>query len=99
VTGESVPVRKKEWIEGDNVPTPGGEDIPVVYSGSMIVQGNGLVKVYATALDTEIGKIGKALDSVGEETTQLKREMGTLVKRLAFIGILLCILVIQGAIY
>jgi Ca2+-transporting ATPase len=94
LTGESVPVRKKEWIEGDNVPTPGGEDIPVVYSGSMIVQGNGLVKVYATALDTEIGKIGKALDSVGEETTQLKREMGTLVKRLAFIGILLCILVI-----
>jgi Ca2+-transporting ATPase len=94
LTGESVPVRKKEWIEGDNIPTPGGEDIPVVYSGSMIVQGNGLVKVYATALDTEIGKIGKALDSVREEPTQLKREMSTLVKRLAFIGILLCILVI-----
>ena len=94
LTGESVPVRKKEWGEGDNIPTPGGEDIPVVYSGSMIVQGNGLVKVYATALDTEIGKIGKALDSVREEPTQLKREMGTLVKRLAFIGILLCILVI-----
>ena len=94
LTGESVPVRKKEWSEGDNIPTPGGEDIPVVYSGSMIVQGNGLVRVYATALDTEIGKIGKALDSVREEPTQLKREMGTLVKRLAFIGILLCILVI-----
>ena len=94
LTGESVPVRKKEWSKGDNIPTPGGEDIPVVYSGSMIVQGNGLVRVYATALDTEIGKIGKALDSVREEPTQLKREMGTLVKRLAFIGILLCILVI-----
>ena len=45
-------------------------------------------------MNTEIGKIGKALDSVREEPTQLKREMGTLVKRLAFIGILLCILVI-----
>src|SRR5664279_5028775 len=60
----------------------------------MIVQGNGLVKVTATAINTEIGKIGKALDSVKEEPTQLKREMGTLVKRLAIIGILLCILVI-----
>jgi Ca2+-transporting ATPase len=94
LTGESVPVRKREWTEGDDNFIPGGDDIPVVYSGSMIVQGNGLVKVTATALNTEIGKIGKALDSVKEEPTRLKREMGTLVKRLAIIGILLCILVI-----
>jgi Ca2+-transporting ATPase len=94
LTGESVPVRKREWKEGDDFCIPGGEEIPVVYSGSMIVQGNGLVKVYATALNTEIGKIGKALDSVKEEPTQLKSEMSTLVKRLAFIGIFLCILVI-----
>jgi Ca2+-transporting ATPase len=94
LTGESVPVRKREWTEGDNSFLPGGDDIPVVYSGSMIVQGNGLVKVTATAINTEIGKIGKALDSVKEEPTQLKREMGTLVKRLAIIGFFLCILVI-----
>jgi Ca2+-transporting ATPase len=94
LTGESVPVRKREWTEGDNIFIPGGDDIPVVYSGSMIVQGNGLVKVTATAINTEIGKIGKALDSVKEEPTRLKKEMGTLVKRLAIIGILLCLLVI-----
>jgi Ca2+-transporting ATPase len=94
LTGESVPVGKREWIENDKICTPGGEDIPFVYSGSMIVQGNGLVKVYATALNTEIGKIGKALESVSEEPTQLKREMGSLVKRLTIIGIFLCILVI-----
>ena len=94
LTGESVPVRKREWVDGDNILIPGGDDLPFVYSGSMIVQGIGLVKVTATALNTEIGKIGKALDSVREEPTRLKKEMGTLVKRLAFIGILLCILVI-----
>jgi len=94
LTGESVPVRKREWTEGDTSFIPGGDDIPVVYSGSMIVQGNGLVKVTAAAMNTEIGKIGKALDSVKEEPTRLKREMGTLVKRLAIIGILLCFLVI-----
>jgi len=94
LTGESVPVRKREWTEGDNSFIPGGDEIPVVFSGSMIVQGNGLVRVIATATNTEIGKIGKALDSVKEEPTQLKREMGTLVKRLAIIGILLCFLVI-----
>ena len=68
LTGESVPVRKREWREGDNIFIPGGDDLPVVYSGSMIVQGNGLVKVTATALNTEIGKIGKA-------SNQLKKNL------------------------
>jgi P-type Ca2+ transporter type 2C len=94
LTGESMPVKKREWVEGDNSFIPGGDDIPVVYSGSMIVQGNGIVKVTATALNTEIGKIGKALESVKEEPTRLKKEMGTLVKRLTIIGIILCILVV-----
>ena len=94
LTGESVPVRKREWENSDNTFTPGGDDIPVVYSGSMIVQGNGIFRVTATATNTEIGKIGKALETVQEESTKLKREMGTLVKRLAIIGVSLCVLVI-----
>lgn len=94
LTGESVPVRKRQWAEGDITFIPGGDDLPAVYSGSMIVQGNGLVEVTATAINTEIGKIGKALDSVKEEPTRLTMEMRILVKRLAFIGILLCILVV-----
>ena len=94
LTGEPVPVSKREWKEGDTAFTPGGDDLPLVYSGSMIVQGNGVVRVVATALNTEIGKIGKALQSVKDEPTQLKREMGTLVKRLAIIGVVLCVLVV-----
>ncbi len=94
LTGESVPVRKRELTDEDGIFIPGGDDLPVVYSGSMIVQGNGLVKVKATGLNTEIGKIGKALESVKEEPTRLKKEMGILVKRLAIIGVLLCFLVI-----
>jgi Ca2+-transporting ATPase len=94
ITGESVPVRKRETKQGDSIFTPGGDDIPYVYSGSMIVQGNGIVRVIATGFQTEIGKIGIALESVKEEPTKLKKEMGVLVKRLAIIGASLCILVI-----
>ena len=94
LTGESVPVRKREWSPEDKTFTPGGDDLPVVYSGTMIVQGNGLVEVSETALDTEIGKIGKALESVREEPTKLKKEMGRLVKTLAFIGVVLCLIVV-----
>lgn len=94
LTGESVPVRKTEWNGTDQNILPGGDDLPFVYSGSMIVQGNGIVQVTAIGQNTEIGKIGKALDSVKEEDTRLKSEMSVLVKRLAIFGILLCVVVI-----
>jgi Ca2+-transporting ATPase len=94
LTGESVPVRKVDW-DGKNPGTqPGGDDLPFVYSGSMIVQGSGVAKVSATGMNTEIGKIGKAIGEVTEEPTRLKKEMGTLVKRLAITGFVLCLLVI-----
>ena len=94
LTGEPVPVRKAEWVEGTELSNPGGDDLPFVFSGSMIVQGNGIARVMATGLKTEIGKIGKALNEVKDEPTKLKREMGALVKKLAIIGILLCLVVI-----
>jgi len=94
LTGEPVPVRKAEWSEGTVQARPGGDDLPFVFSGSMIVQGNGIAKVTSTALNTEIGKIGKALNEVKDEPTKLKREMGTLVKKLAIIGVALCLVVI-----
>ena len=94
LTGESIPVRKREWSEDDVTFSPGGDDVPLVYSGSMIVGGNAIVKVLATGIHTEIGKIGKALESVKEEPTQLKREMGMLVKRLTWMGAILCVMVI-----
>lgn len=94
LTGESVPVSKREGKDGDVNTNPGGDDIPYVYSGSMVVQGNGVVKIIATGLNTEIGKIGKALESVTKEPTRLKKEMTVLIKRLAIIGILLCLVVV-----
>jgi P-type Ca2+ transporter type 2C len=94
LTGESVPVRKAEWNEKDRSQQPGGDDLPFIYSGSMVVQGNGIARVLATGMKTEIGRIGKALEDVKEEPTKLKKEMGRLVTKLAIIGIILCILVI-----
>lgn len=94
LTGESVPVQKSEWDGTKEKVHPGGDDLPFVYSGSLIVQGNGTARVTATGMQTEIGKIGKALEAVTEEVTKLKREMTTLIKKLTIIGILLCILVV-----
>ena len=94
LTGESVPVSKSERNETDVYTQPGGDELPFVYSGSMIVQGNGVVRVTAIGSNTEIGKIGKALDSVIEEPTKLKTEMAILVRRLAILGVSFCLIVI-----
>ena len=52
LTGESVPVRKSYWDKSESEATemgvPGGDDLPFVYSGSMIVQGQEIAKVIAT---------------------------------------------------
>lgn len=96
LTGEPVPVRKIEWDGRGSAEQPGGDDLPFVYSGSMIVQGNGIAKVSATAMDTEIGKIGKALEEVTEENTRLKSEIGVLVKKLTITGFILCLIVIAA---
>jgi len=96
LTGESAAVRKNDWDGTEKNIQPGGDDLPFVYSGSMIVQGNGIAMVTGTGINTEIGKIGKALEGVKEEPTRLKQEMGSLVKTLTIVAVVLCILVIVG---
>lgn len=90
LTGESVPVRKASWDGKSQSIRPGGNDLPFVYSGSLVISGRGLVKVHAIGSNTEMGKIGKSLVDIQEEDTLLKRETSKIVKNIAIIGFILC---------
>jgi len=94
LTGESMPVRKSEWDGKKTMERPGGEDLPFAYSGTMVVQGRGIGKVLTIGVQTEMGKIGKALETIKEENTLLQKETGKLVSRFTIIGGILCFLVI-----
>ena len=94
LTGESVPVRKTAASGIMDMGRPGGDDLPFVYSSTLVVQGQGIAQVQGTGLGTEIGKIGKALQAVEPEGTLLQKETGRLVRNLAIIGLSLCMLVI-----
>jgi Ca2+-transporting ATPase len=94
LTGESVPVHKHDWAGESDDTQPGGDDQPFVYSGSMVVQGNGLAKVTHIGMNTQIGKIGKSISEVEESPSRLKKEIGLLVKRLTIAGGILFVLVI-----
>jgi Ca2+-transporting ATPase len=86
LTGESVPVRKIFWKPGMQSDRPGGDDQPFVYSGTLVVQGQGLVEVRSTGIKTEMGKIGAVLQSVEREETRLKGEISRIVKTIALAG-------------
>ncbi len=73
---------------------PGGDGLPFVYSGTLIVRGSGIAEVRATGIKSEIGKIGKALQAVGVEETSLQKETSRIVKVLAVAGLSLCAVVI-----
>ncbi len=94
LTGESVPVRKVAWDGVLDMSRPGGEDLPFVFSGTLVVQGQGIAQVRATGIHTEMGKIGTALQTVQVEGTPLQREVGRLVRRVAVLGLSLCALVV-----
>ena len=98
LTGESVPVRKQAGEGGETPPAvmarPGGDDTPFIFSGTLAVQGQGVAEVKAIGAQTEIGKIGKALQTVEPERTLLQQETGRLVKRLTILGLSLCALVV-----
>jgi P-type Ca2+ transporter type 2C len=94
LTGESVPVRKAEGGENTGIRRPGGDDLPFVYSGTLIVQGRGVAKVAAIGAQTEMGRIGKALERITEEETLLKKETGRIVRIFSIAGIILCVLVV-----
>ena len=94
LTGESLPVRKSAGLEDMEMARPGGENLPFIYSGTLIVQGQGIAKVKAIGMDTELGKIGKSLQTLESEETLLQKETRRLVNRLALAGLLLCTLVV-----
>jgi Ca2+-transporting ATPase len=94
LTGESVPVNKDVWDGLSSYGRPSDDMKYMIYSGSMIVQGRGIARVIATGQNTEIGKIGKALQTLETEETNLQRQTGKIVKTFAIVGAMLCVLVV-----
>jgi Ca2+-transporting ATPase len=94
LTGESVSVRKMASENLEEIGRPGGDDQPFVYSSTLVVQGHGIAEVKGTGVQTEIGKIGKALQTVETEETGLQKQTARLVRNLSFLGLSLCVLVI-----
>ena len=94
LTGESVPVRKSDWDGSAVLKQPGGDDEPFVYSGTLVVQGQSLIQIQKTGIHTEIGKIGRSLQTLEVEKTTLEKHIAKMVRNLAITGISLSAFVV-----
>lgn len=94
LTGEAIAVRKSAAFGPETEPVlPGGDDLPLVFSGTLVVRGKGVAEVRATGAATEIGKIGKSLASVKPEPPRLYVQTRRIVLFLAVAGALVSVLV------
>jgi Ca2+-transporting ATPase len=94
LTGESIAVRKTHSAHDVAMARPGGEGTPFVYSGTLVVQGEGVALVQATGPRSELGKIGQSLRHIASEPPRLQTETRRLVGVFAAIGIAASLLVI-----
>jgi len=93
LTGESVPVRKSPGNISLSMARPGGDELPFVYSGTLVVQGHGVAEIKETGSQTELGRVGKALQTIEPEVSHLKTETKRVVGIMAVLGFSICALV------
>ena len=77
LTGESLSVFKNEKSE-----------VNQVFQGTIAASGLAICEVTAIGNQTQLGKIGKSIESIAEEKTPLQRQIGNFVKKLSGIGLL-----------
>lgn len=94
LTGESFPVRKVPTGDVRPLDRPGGDDLPSVFSGTLVTSGQGIVEIAATGARSELGKIGKALQQTKSEPTMLQTETRRIVRILAITGLGACCVVV-----
>ena len=84
LTGESIPITKSS-----------GE---IAFTGSLAVRGHGQARVIATGNETELGKIGKSIESIPYTRTHLQQSIDSIVKAIggfAFLTVIAIVIIYE----
>ena len=82
ITGESLPVNKSR------------DENNQVYQGTTAMSGLAICRVDAIGSNTQLGKIGKSLEQIEEESTPLQIQISHFVKKMALAGVLVFVMVL-----
>ena len=78
LTGESLAIFKNEKSENNQI-----------FQGTIAASGLAICKVTAIGNQTQLGKIGKSLESITEEKTPLQIQIGDFVKKMSIVGLVI----------
>lgn len=82
LTGESLAVLKKENTANNTV-----------FQGTIVASGMAICEVTAIGNQTQLGKIGKSIETIQEEKTPLQIQISDFVKKMSVIGLVIFALV------
>jgi len=82
LTGESLSVFKNETSE-----------IKQVFQGTIVATGLAICEVTAIGNQTQIGKIGKSIETIAEEKTPLQIQITNFVTKMSIIGLVIFVIV------
>ena len=98
LTGESEAVHKHcGAIDKEELAL--GDQVNMVFSGSMVTYGRALVAVTGTGMNTEIGKIAKLMNDTKERKTPLQVSLDNFSKKLSLIIMAICFIVFGLTLY
>lgn len=82
LTGESLSVYKDA-----------NSNIPSIFRGTTVTSGLAIATVTAIGNATQLGKIGKSLETITEEKTPLEKQINSFVKKMVAVGAVIFIIV------
>lgn len=89
LTGESSPVTKlAEAVHGGDSPI--ADRTNMVYAGTVVSEGSGLVVITETGRKTELGRVRALIAEVVAPPTPLERQLDTLGRQLVTVSLALC---------
>lgn len=91
LTGESLPISKEIFNQSIHDLSDLSQNQYKVFSGTMVVHGQGIFKVQTIGTHTAIGKIGIELETLESEPSPLQHQVAKLVKMLSILGITICL--------
>ena len=89
LTGESEAVEKMNApIEGENVPL--GDQKNMVFSGSLVTYGRGVMVITQTGMETQLGRIAALMNQTQQRKTPLQKNLDDFSGKLAMVIMAIC---------
>lgn len=91
LTGESAPVKKSTGKLGSDSHLP--DRLNCVYSSTLVTEGHAKAAVFATGMDTQVGRLAGIINVTDFEDTPLSKRLASVGKTLALGALFACFIV------